>query len=60
MMRSLNIAGVIVGVGMVIVALPSSGGGMALLAGGLTLTGVNIYALLARRKVKRKGNSHVE
>jgi len=53
MKNGLNIAGVVAGVILVVVSLPSTGAGMMGMIAGLALAGVNIYALLARRKAAR-------
>lgn len=53
MKNAMNIAGVAAGVVLVVVSLPSTGAGLAGMIAGLALAGVNIYALLARRKAAR-------
>lgn len=53
-MRGLNIAGLVVGLVLVVVSLPSTAGGVLGLIAGLALAGVNIYMLLARRRGARQ------
>lgn len=50
-MRALNIAGLVAGLVLVVVSPPSTVGGMLGLVAGLALAGVNIYALLKRRRI---------
>lgn len=52
-MNNLNILGIVVGVILILVSLPSTIYGALMLAAGLALTGVNIYAILVRQKAAR-------
>lgn len=55
MKRALNIAGLVAGLLLVLVCLPNSLPGALGLVAGLALVGVNIYALLVRRKATQRG-----
>lgn len=53
MKDGLNVAGLVAGVILVVVSLPSTMPGLMGMGAGLALAGLNIYFLLARRKANR-------
>ncbi len=53
LLKALNVLGLVAGIVIIIIAIPSSLKGFALLLAGLVIAGANIYWLLKRRKSER-------
>lgn len=63
LLKALNVLGLVAGIVLIIIAIPSSLKGFALLLAGLVIAGANIYWLLKRRKNERmalegRGSAH--
>jgi LPXTG-motif cell wall-anchored protein len=53
-----NILGIIAGIALIVIAVPNSAKGIAMLVAGLVVAGVNIFWLLKRRKNERVALAH--